>query len=276
MNKTELLNQPQTTPSYSSEEPSQTTQETISSISARAQEFASEKKEQLYEKFDAAYSRLQEFSKNGHWTWRTVCFCASLLSLAFSILTFINVLSLVLAPINYVINAFILVFSLILVVFEFPKDLTCLQSLRNWFERWAKAFARLVGRGLFYVFLGTIMITVYGWLGWIIGALLIAVGVISLIIGIMLSMKLRDKRNELQTRFGNDFSRIQEQFNRFDTDGNGLINSVEFAAMCHGLGLNLTDSERDYALDLLDKDRDGAIDVYEFAAWFNSRGREFC
>jgi len=107
------------------------------------------------------------------------------------------------------------------------------------------------------------------------GVILIIVGIISLFIGIMLSRKLSKMRLEMQEKIGTDFERIQEQFNRFDTNRTGFIDSQQFCAMCAALGLDLTNTERDYALNLLDKDRDGVIDVYEFSAWFNSRSKEF-
>jgi len=190
-------------------------------------------------------------------------------------MSFLNVFSIVLSPFQYILNAYILVFSFILVVFEFPKEFPLLERLRNWFEKWLKAFARLVGRGLFYIFLGSIVLTGYGVLGWIMGAVLIIVGIISIFIGVMLSKRLEDMRKDLQTKFGTDFDRIQDQFRRFDSDGDGFIDSTEFGGMCSALGLHMTPTERDYALNLLDKDRNGVIDIYEFSAWFNSRNKEF-
>jgi len=187
----------------------------------------------------------------------------------------LSLIGLLTSPFAYILNAYVTFFSFILVVFEFPKSFFLLESLRNWFEKWLKAFARLVGRGLFYIFLGSIVLMGYGFVGYILGAIIIVVGIGSIFIGIMLSRKLRALRSDLQTRFGNDFDRIEAQFRRFDTDGDGFVDSTEFGAMCAALGLHLTPTERDYALNLLDRDRNGLIDIYEFSAWFNSRSKEY-
>jgi len=58
---------------YVSSAVGQVAHEKIDAFTTRAQEFASEKKEAIYQKFDEAYGRLIDISKNGHWTWQTVC-----------------------------------------------------------------------------------------------------------------------------------------------------------------------------------------------------------
>jgi len=253
----------------------QATHEKIESITSRAKEFASEKKEALYQKFDEAYAQLIEFTKKGHWTWQAVCFCTSLATLALGLLSFLSFINILTSPFSYILNAYITFFSFTLVVFECPTSFFLLESLRDWFDKWFKAFTRLVGRGIFYIFLGSIVLTGYGFIGYILGVVIIVVGLASIFIGIMLTRKLRALRSDLQTRFGNDFERIEEQFRRFDSDGDGFVDSVEFGSMCAALGLHLTPTEREYALNLLDHDRKGMIDIYAFSAWFNSRSKEF-
>jgi len=275
MSKQERLFGDDPVQSYTQSTVGQIAHERIEEISNRAQSFAEEKKEALYQKFNEGYARLMNFSKNGHWTWQTICFLTALITLLLSILSFLNIFSIVFSPFQYILNAYVLLFSLILVVYEFPKGFSLLTSLRDWCDVWLKAFNRLVGRGFFYIFIGTIVLTAYGWIGYLVGVVVIVVGFISVFIGLMLSKKLRDMRRDLQERFGNDFVRIQEQFSRFDTDRNGFIDANEFGAMCAALGLQLTASERDYVLNLLDKDHDGVIDIYEFSAWYNSRNKEY-
>jgi len=123
--------------------------------------------------------------------------------------------------------------------------------------------------------LGILIMLSFGWLGYIIGAYIILCGIVSIFVGLMLSRKLHQMRNELHEKFGSNMTIIQEQFARFDTDGDGYIDSSEFSGMCASLGLALTPAERDYALNLLDKDKNGVIDIYEFSAWFNSRSKEY-
>jgi len=72
---------------------------------------------------------------------------------------------------------------------------------------------------------------------------------------------------------GNEFDRIQVQFARYDSDGDGVLDSSEFENMCAALGLHLTKQELVVAINMLDKNHDGVIDMYEFTAWFSSQSR---
>jgi len=138
-----------------------------------------------------------------------------------------------------------------------------------------KAFDRLVGRGICYIFLGILITTVGGWLGILCGIYLTFCGLLSLAIGVTLSRKLNQMRTHLQHNFGTDIERIKLQFENFDSDHDGYINAVEFTSMCSSLGLKLTNEERDYAMHMLDKNNDGVIDIYEFTAWFTSRSKQY-
>jgi len=276
--RTPVQNAPPQTPvdAFGQRVASQVATETISTISNKASHFAAEKKEQLYEKFDATYAKLTEFYKKGHWTLQTFCFAGAIAVLVLSILSFISIFKVLLDPLHYLINVYVLILAFFLMVFEFPYEFSPLRKFRQWAEVWIRAFERLIGRGIFYLFLGALIISTYGAIfGWIIGAYIVICGLVSIFFGLMLSRKLTNMRNELQDRFGNDFERIQQQFSRFDTDHNGYIDATEFTAMCSSMGVELTTAERDYALNMLDKDHDGVIDIYEFAAWFNSRSKQY-
>eukprot|EP00301_Raphidiophrys_heterophryoidea_P025900 c8801_g1_i1.p1 GENE.c8801_g1_i1~~c8801_g1_i1.p1 ORF type:complete len:185 (-),score=49.94 c8801_g1_i1:277-831(-) len=62
-------------------------------------------------------------------------------------------------------------------------------------------------------------------------------------------------------------------FAKFDTDGDGTINSSEFRFLCNSLGYNLTDDEIKQALLVIDKDWSGSIDLNEFVDWWRSSSR---
>ena len=66
---------------------------------------------------------------------------------------------------------------------------------------------------------------------------------------------------------------LDEVFKRYDTDGNGTMDTNEFAAMVSDLGHTLKPDERDKAMVMLDSNNDHTISLQEFKAWWISPGR---
>lgn len=53
-------------------------------------------------------------------------------------------------------------------------------------------------------------------------------------------------------------------------DGSGYIDAAELRDLCDDLGIHLSKSELNEALDMLDKDGSGAIEFEEFVDWWRS------
>ena len=58
---------------------------------------------------------------------------------------------------------------------------------------------------------------------------------------------------------------IKDVFDRFDTDGNGVIDAYEFGSLCKTLDPNMTEEAIESGLDAADTNGDGVID------WGNNR-----
>ena len=54
---------------------------------------------------------------------------------------------------------------------------------------------------------------------------------------------------------------LPQAFDKFDTDGSGLLDREEFAGAMHRLGLRLTTAEYDVLFDENDEDGSGEIDL---------------
>jgi hypothetical protein len=59
---------------------------------------------------------------------------------------------------------------------------------------------------------------------------------------------------------------IREAFEKFDTDGSGVIDREEFASSMHALGLRLSPEQYDKIFQQVDVDGSGGIDLAEFMA----------
>jgi Ca2+-binding EF-hand superfamily protein len=66
---------------------------------------------------------------------------------------------------------------------------------------------------------------------------------------------------------------LRPDFNRFDTDGNGIIDEDEFAALIAALGVEFTPEQTQVAFLAIDIDGNGRIDYREFRGWWNRRAR---
>jgi Ca2+-binding EF-hand superfamily protein len=61
---------------------------------------------------------------------------------------------------------------------------------------------------------------------------------------------------------------LRQSFDTSDADGDGWINSREFAGLLHSLDQELSEDECLLAFELTDGDGDGLISFEEFMAWW--------
>jgi Ca2+-binding EF-hand superfamily protein len=65
--------------------------------------------------------------------------------------------------------------------------------------------------------------------------------------------------------------KVRGKFSQHDRNGDGSLDSEEFAALCAELGSPLTPAEVEAALLMLDTDRSGAVSIEEFLRWWSGR-----
>ena len=68
-----------------------------------------------------------------------------------------------------------------------------------------------------------------------------------------------------------DLEELRENFDHFDTDGDGRISLSEFGRLCQALGGDISDEQRRIGFDAIDTNGNGSIDFEEFANWWNDR-----
>jgi len=64
---------------------------------------------------------------------------------------------------------------------------------------------------------------------------------------------------------------IRESFDRFDRDGNGMIDLSEFRELLEAIGSDLGRAEVEAAFDTIDTDENGMVDYDEFSKWWSNR-----
>ncbi len=68
-----------------------------------------------------------------------------------------------------------------------------------------------------------------------------------------------------------DGDELRAVFDRYDTDGNGVIDRNEFRALVESLDPGFTEEDVLMGLKVLDANENGVIDWEEFAGWWGSR-----
>ena len=64
---------------------------------------------------------------------------------------------------------------------------------------------------------------------------------------------------------------IQESFDAFDTDANGMIDLIEFRKLLKKIRSDLGRAEAEAAFDSVDTDENGLIEFDEFYKWWTER-----
>ena len=63
---------------------------------------------------------------------------------------------------------------------------------------------------------------------------------------------------------------LRENFDYFDSDGDGRLDASEFAGLMEALGVAEPGQDLLVGFKAIDTDGNGVIEFNEFAAWFNS------
>jgi calmodulin len=82
-------------------------------------------------------------------------------------------------------------------------------------------------------------------------------------------MKMAD--NEKPKLTGDQIAELREDFESFDTDGDGLMEFGEFVGFMDGIEADMSNEECRVGFAEIDSDRDGVIEFDEFVNWWHSQ-----
>ena len=68
-----------------------------------------------------------------------------------------------------------------------------------------------------------------------------------------------------------DLEEIDENFDHFDGDKNGLLDYEEFTYLVDALGGDMSPDEMHAGFSYIDTDQNGFIDIEEFIAWWTDQ-----
>ena len=74
-----------------------------------------------------------------------------------------------------------------------------------------------------------------------------------------------------EARMG-DSDGLRRVFERFDSNGDGLIDETEFGHLLAGLGWHSEEEVRSLEFAAIDQNSDGLVEFAEFVDWWQDRG----
>ncbi|CAM9661752.1 unnamed protein product [Ascophyllum nodosum] len=162
-----------------------------------------------------------------------------------------------------VVQLYMFVFGWAILVIEVRSKLLpafILKTIRKYF-----AFITVVwGRGCFFIYVGTLALaewsTLYIW----VGIYLVVLGAGMIYWGLGANSALKGLVNEMK-----DPIFVESTFNKFDHNGNGMLEIEELGKLLESFGAELNPPQLEAAILLMDKNHDGAISLQEFQAWWD-------
>jgi len=166
------------------------------------------------------------------------------------------------SPLAALIEVYCGIFGVMVVILE-GQDFSYLKRFRSILNENAKFLTFTWGRGLFYMFAGSLMVSQFNLFDMAIGGWMCFVGFTSVVVGATTANKLTDLKLSLASE-----KVVKEKFQEMDADGSGNLDSKELAQLCKSLGSSLDHNELEAALMTMDCNKDGQISFDEFMGWW--------
>eukprot|EP00746_Dinoflagellata_sp_MGD_P073016 gnl/MRDRNA2_/MRDRNA2_29635_c0_seq2.p1 gnl/MRDRNA2_/MRDRNA2_29635_c0~~gnl/MRDRNA2_/MRDRNA2_29635_c0_seq2.p1 ORF type:complete len:246 (+),score=45.56 gnl/MRDRNA2_/MRDRNA2_29635_c0_seq2:109-846(+) len=182
------------------------------------------------------------------------------------------------APLDLIDEIYLLFFGLIMFTLDAPLNLKFLMEVKTNVHRYAKFLTLLVGRGIWYIFLGTMTFAtlwennISPFLAVILGFFVFGIGVYSTVFGFVKTRKLEKVR--VQVAQNKDAGKLEALYKNFARTAPQLgLTRPEFNDMAQQLkGIAFDPDDLFYifkALSLGPTDREENIDYNSFSDWAN-------
>lgn len=181
-----------------------------------------------------------------------------------AVLGFLGVISSLLNPFSAVVSLYFLFFGCVIVMLE-AKNKFYPEKIRTIVVAEFKFLMYLNGRGAFYVFVGTLLMSQSSFIESLLGLYMVIVGCIMIGVGSHANNKLSAMKSHIT-----DEAAVISAFNSADKDQNGFLTATELAELCKTLGSELSTNELEAAVLCLDTDGSGHICQKEFLTWWTS------
>jgi EF-hand domain pair/COPI associated protein len=153
------------------------------------------------------------------------------------------------------------IFGIFIVSIEAPGVLSV--DLAAKVRYYAKFLEYTWGRGILYIFCGSLQVTNVNMLDWCVGGWMILVGITAIIVGMSTQKQLRLLKLSIKSE-----EDLKQKWNQYDTSGSGSLDVKELTAFVRGEGIEMSSNEVAATFMALDKNFDDRITFEEFQAWW--------
>jgi len=207
-------------------------------------------------------TKMKTWVGDGPVTFRVMCLICGIVMVIQGFLGFIGHF-LTLSPLHAIIEIYTAIFGVVIIMLE-GRGPIYPARLRALIVREAKFLTLLNGRGAFYFFVGTLLLSQWpDLIDSIVGLAMSTLGILMVVIGGHAKSKLDKLRNRISDR-----DSLRAEFNKYDSNHSGSLSVEELAELCTGLGSELDKNEIESALVTLDTSGNGQIEFEEFLGWW--------
>jgi multisubunit Na+/H+ antiporter MnhB subunit len=218
----------------------------------------------------SAYAGRKEFSTVGNVNFRILAFAGGVSVILTSSLS-IAICIAHWGILEMMIYIYTLLFGVLICVLEgqFIKNET-VNIIRSGAIEGLPVLKYLWGRGVLYMLSGSLQLSHFSSMNVLSGAYLIGVGFLFVTIGMHTRRRLKKLKKSLK-----DVKVLKRQFNRFDRDGDGVLDMDEFGAFVANLtGDDMDEDELEGTFGAIDSQGKGYVTLEELQAWMKGFNEE--
>ncbi|GAB5357447.1 hypothetical protein AAMO2058_000375500 [Amorphochlora amoebiformis] len=196
-----------------------------------------------------------------------MAFVGGLLTAMLSFLGIFNVLD----PLQILVEVYTFFFGILISILEMQHQCIPLAFFRTW----ARFLTTTGGRGLFYMYVGSLILAKWTLLSLGVGGYMFAVGCMY----VFTSCSNRDSRGEELRKFEGESKQkgaaevkenIKAVWANLDPENDGAIYTIQLGKLCKELGNPLSKEDLREAKKQLDPDKVGEIEFTDFLSWWVS------
>lgn len=213
--------------------------------------------------FQSVYAGRKEFSQEGNLNFRVLAFAGGISVILTSILS-IGIHISHLDYIQILMYVYTLLFGILICILEGQfLGISILNGVRSFAIEAIPILKYLWGRGALYILCGSVQLSHPHLMNIASGTFLIGVGCLFVVIGMYTRRRMKKLKKALK-----DTRSLKRHFNRFDRDGDGVLDMDEFGAFVASLtGDDLDEDELEGSFGIIDSQGKGYITLDELQKW---------
>ena len=214
---------------------------------------------------EATVANVRKVAEDGPLSFRVLAFLGGVLMIVTSILSVLSDVF-TFSIMSSLISVYTFIFGLFILVLE-GKMFMPISAVGGYQQKLfslVKCLQFVWGRGLLYIFAGTLQLSQMTFLNMVSGGYMCFIGFISLLVGKSSSSKLTQLRASIS-----DEAVLRQKFKEHDKDADQALNLLEFQSFITDLGLEMDHNELVAAFGEIDSRDSGKVSLDEFKVWWS-------